>query len=105
MANCGEMQPNWGIAVTPKIAGILVLAICTLLSSCGDENLEKAEFNAYFYYPNSQREEYLGVVRGLSACQSAASSRAYSLRMDGSAGWSYICCKQTSKSSCESKHK
>lgn len=83
----------------------VAIAIGVLVAGCGEENLEKAEFNAYFYYPNSQREEYLGLVRGLSACQASASSRAISLRMDRWVGWSYICCKKTSKSSCESKHK
>lgn len=88
-----------------KRAGLAAMAAGFLLAGCGEENLEKAEFNAYFYYPNTQREEYLGLVRGLSACQSAASSRAYSLRMDRSVPWSYFCCKKTSKSNCESKHK
>jgi hypothetical protein len=63
------------------------------------------DFNVYFYYPNMTREEFLGLVRGLAACQSAASSRASSLNMTRAAGWSYICCKKTSSSNCESKHK
>lgn len=88
-----------------KRAGIAVVAAGVLLAGCNEENLEKAEFNAYFYYPSSQREEYLGLVRGLSACQAAASNRALSLRMDRSVGWSYICCKKTSQSSCETKYK
>jgi hypothetical protein len=81
------------------------VVIATALAGCGEENLERAEFNAYFYYPNSQREEYLSLVTGLSACQSAASARARSLNMNASTPWQYICCKKTSKSACESKHK
>ncbi|WP_055726584.1 hypothetical protein [Bosea thiooxidans] len=94
-----------GLAMLSKRSILAAIAAGLLLSGCSEENLEKADFNAYFYYPNSQREEYLGLVRGLSACQSAASNRAYSLRMDRSLPWSYICCKKSSKSSCESKHK
>jgi hypothetical protein len=77
------------------------IVIALLLFGCG-EDLEQADFNAYFYYPEG-REEFLGLVRGLSACQVAASSRAASLHI--TKGWSYICCKQTSSSSCASKHK
>lgn len=65
--------------------------------------IERSDFNVYFYYPGNEREEYLGQVSGLSACQSAANSRAYSLDMQ-SADWDYICCRVTSSSSCESKH-
>jgi hypothetical protein len=79
--------------------------IAIVLAGCSEENLERADFNAYFYYPNNGREEFLGQVRGLSACQSAASAKAASLNMNRSSGWSYICCKKTSSSNCESKHK
>lgn len=86
-----------------RISFIALLAFG--LVGCWEENLEQSEFNAYFYYPNNSREEFLGLVKGLSACQSAASARAASLNMSSSTGWSYICCKKTSTSSCESKHK
>jgi len=75
------------------------------LTGCGEEDLERADFNAYFYFPDNNREEFLGRVKGLSACQRAAGARATSLNMSRSSGWSYICCKKTSSSSCESKHK
>lgn len=84
-----------------RILALLFIAIA--LVAC-EENLENAEFNAYFFYPDDQNE-YLGLVQGLSACQSAASAKAHSLRMSSSSGWSYICCKKTSKSSCATKHK
>lgn len=80
------------------------LAVAAALGGCGEENLERADFNAYFYYPDSQREESLGLVKGISACQSAAGGRARALNMS-TARWSYICCKKTSTSSCESKHR
>jgi hypothetical protein len=89
-----------------KLAGIAIVALLPFgLAGCWEENLEKADFNAYFYHPKNEREEYLGLVRGLSACQKAAWNRASSLNMSRSDGWSYICCKRTSSSSCESKHK
>jgi hypothetical protein len=85
-----------------------IVLICLLafgLSGCGDENLEQADFNAYFYYPSNGQEEALGLVHGLSACQRAAAGRAASLNMSNTSGWSYICCKKTASSSCESKHR
>lgn len=85
-------------------ARVLGAAGLLALTGCGEENLEKATFNAYFYYPNA-REEFLGLVQGLSVCQRTAHSRANSLNMSSSAGWSYICCKKTANSSCASKHK
>jgi hypothetical protein len=83
----------------------ILVALVPALAGCGEENLERADFNVYFYYPENRREEFLGLVRGLSSCQSAASAKAAYLKMDRSSGWSYICCKKTSSSNCESKHK
>ena len=62
-----------------------------------------SDFNVYFYYPNG-KEKYLGQVSGLSACQSAAGSYAARKEVDSST-WSYICCRVTNDSSCESKHR
>jgi predicted small lipoprotein YifL len=72
------------------------------LTGCGED---RPDFNAYFYFPEDNREEFLGLVKGLSACQRAAGARATSLNMSRSSGWSYICCKKTSSSNCESKHR
>jgi hypothetical protein len=81
------------------------------LKSCSDGNgninagLENSTFNVYFYYPGG-KEKYLGQVRGLSSCQSSA--WAFSRNPndnDVSGGWSYVCCLQTSSSSCAEKHK
>ena len=44
-------------------------------------------FNTNFYYPD-EKEEFLGVVNGLEACQSLADSKADSLEMRASDGWS-----------------
>ena len=87
---------------------ISTFALALLLTSCVEEDLEKAQFNAYFYYPlttSPSKEEYLGQVVGISACQNAAGARARSLNMSPSSQWSYICCKKTSQSECETKHK
>ena len=35
------------------------------LAGCGEENLERAQFNAYFYYPDN-REEFLRLGRTVS---------------------------------------
>lgn len=88
----------------------LVFLVMAGLAGCREENLEKADFNVYFYYPKSSgenvpHEEFLGLVTGLSSCQRASSSKAASLNMSRSSGWGYICCKKTSTSNCESKHK
>jgi hypothetical protein len=85
-----------------RIALIAASLLGLVLSAC-EQNLEKANFNAYFYYPDN-REEYLGLVQGLSACQTAARSRAETLNMSN-AQWSYICCEKTSSSDCATKHK
>jgi hypothetical protein len=84
---------------------VTITTLLLALSGCGEENLERADFNAYFYYPESQREEYLGLVKGISACQAAAGAKARSLNMTASTKWQYICCKKTPTSSCESKHR
>lgn len=84
------------------LARIAVLCISVVLAGC-ERNLETANFNVYFYYPDN-REEYLGLVKGLSACQNAAWSRANSLNMER-ANWSYICCLKTISSECAEKHK
>ena len=57
-----------------------MLVSCAPLAGC-EQDLEKADFNAYFYYPD-QREEFLGLVHGLTACQAAASDRPTSPRME-----------------------
>ena len=68
-----------------------------------DRAIENSDFNVYFYYPGG-KEEYLGYVNGLSACQAAARSKAYSSNLSDS-DWSYICCRATGSSSCETKHR
>ena len=87
------------------LLAIFICSVSLVASGCNEENLERTDFNVYFYYPRGDREEYLGVVNGISSCQRAAGARASSLQMTSSTGWSYICCKKTASSNCVSKHK
>ena len=85
------------------------------LASCGDScreysayscpQLEKATYNAYFYYPESKREEFLGVASGLPRCGAMAHAFASSKNLSRSSGWSYICCLKTESSECAEKHR
>ena len=69
------------------------------------EELQKiAQFNVHFYYPQSNQEEYLGQVRGLSNCQSRAGSFSIEKQLQ-TARWDYICCLKTEKSRCAERHK
>ena len=85
------------------LAGHLVMLGCSILLLGCDPNLDSAKFNAYFYYP-SNRQEFLGQVSGLGACQAAARSKAQALRMEPES-WSYVCCLKTNSSDCAEKHK
>lgn len=68
-----------------------------------EQDLEEVPFHGYFYTP-SDKEVYLGLLHGLSACQLAARSMAKELNMEYSE-WSYICCLKTEDSDCAEKHK
>jgi len=87
-----------GRALCTGVATVAAVAV-----ACS-ENLESSEFNAYFYYPDD-REVHLGVVRGISECQSAASAYAASKGFTRSDRWDYICCRRTSSSECATKHR
>ena len=76
-------------------------ALSLFMAAC--QSPENYTYNTYFYDSN-EREVYLGVVKGLAACQSSASGYANSTGLSNSE-WSYICCRKTSASECASKHK
>jgi hypothetical protein len=88
-----------------NLAPLFLVFFAVAVTGCGEENLERADFNTYFFPPDNEEEVYLGLFHGLSSCQSAAYAKANSLNMSRSSGWSYICCKKTSSSNCQSKHK
>jgi hypothetical protein len=77
--------------------------ILLLLSACSP-NLEKSDFNVYYYGNNSGDSElFLGVAHGLSMCQSMA--RNESQKKANSESWDYICCLKSTSSECVSKHR
>ena len=92
---------------------ILLLIITLFLNSCGDEckeysdfsckQIEKADYNVYFYYP-SQKEVYLGQASGLTSCGNIARNFANSKRISNQ-NWGYICCMIAKGSCCCGKHR
>ena len=84
------------------------------LYGCGDEcsdysdfsckAIQKANYNAYFYFPND-KEYYLGVANGLSQCGDMAYSYAASKNLSRNREWSYICCMKAKGSECYEKHR
>jgi len=90
---------------------IIIFIGIAIFKGCSDgdgnlnSNLENSTFNVYFYFPDNH-EYYLGQVRGLSQCQ----AKSWDFANEKSNGetnfkWDYICCLQTSTSSCSEKHK
>lgn len=85
------------------------------LAGCGDScreysayscaQLARADYNVYFYYPESRGEVYLGVASGLAGCGGMAHSFASSKSLAASSGWSYVCCLKTNSSECAEKHR
>ena len=96
------------------LAALGVMA-ALILNGCGDEcreysdysckQLEKATYNAYFYFPDGNKEYYLGVAEGLSQCGAIAHGYANSKQLSRDSGWSYICCLKTKDSECAEKHR
>jgi predicted CoA-binding protein len=89
----------------------LALAGTLAVVGCGDEcrsyshysceQIKRADYNVYFYYP-SQQERYLGQVSGLNQCQSMARNHAVNEEVED---WGYICCMIANGSDCYEKHK
>lgn len=85
------------------ISRALSIAVLLFLVVGCQRDLEKAEFNVYFYYPGD-REVHLGVFTGISSCQRAVRGKAYAEGLSREK-WDYLCCLKTSSSECKSKHK
>ena len=95
-----------------KFAGSIIL-MAMVLFACRDEcksyskfscmEIEKAQYNTQFTYPD-QREIFLGKVQSLSSCKSLAKSFA---KDEGilREGWDYNCCMIAEGSSCLEKHR
>lgn len=94
---------------------ITIVLLASLVAGCGDEcssyskysckQIASATYNVHFWFPRSDKTYDLGLASGLSACGSIAHSYAASKQLTSSSGWSYVCCMQTSSSSCEEKHR
>src|SRR5262245_4371901 len=92
----------------------VIPCLTLLIAGCGDEcslysefscaEIQAAEYNVYFYYPSTQKEEYLGQASGLAACGDVASGFAADKSML-SADWGYVCCMIAKGSSCYEKHR
>jgi hypothetical protein len=97
-----------------RTAKILILLIVATLTGCSDEcreysdfscgEIEKANYNVYFYYPVGT-EEYLGQAEGLSQCGRRAHGFASSKNLSENSEWSYICCMRAKGSECYEKHR
>jgi predicted CoA-binding protein len=92
---------------------VLVLGGTLALVGCGDEcssyshysceEIERADYNVFFYYP-SEQELYLGHASGLSECQTMAHNYAINKEIV-QADWGYVCCMIAHGSDCYEKHK
>src|SRR5262245_33922806 len=96
-------------------AMLVALAATLTLVGCGDgdgcrsyshyscEQIERADYNVFFYYP-SEQERYLGPASGLNECQSMA--RNYAIQKEvADEDWGYVCCMIAHGSDCYEKHK
>ena len=92
------------------LIGAVSFSSCDVGDSCCEysdftcNQLERSEYNVYFYYP-SEAEEYLGVAKGLDQCGNAAHEFAASKNLIGNRDWGYICCLKAKGSECYEKHR
>lgn len=97
-------------------AFFLMLLFAPLLVSCEQDEcksyseftckeIEEANYNVYFYFPDSEKEYYLGEAAGLSGCGDTASGYAETKNLTSNKDWSYICCMIAKGSSCYEKHR
>ena len=94
---------------------ILLLFVSISLIGCKDEcsdyseysceEIQQATYNTYFYFPDSDKEYFLGVSNGLDECGSLAYDYASSKSMGNNTDWTYICCMKTEDSQCKEKHR
>ncbi len=77
---------------------------CQEYSDFNCQQIEEADYNVYFYFPDSS-EYYLGASDSLSQCGSMAHSYAASKDLSRNVEWSYICCMKAKGSECYEKHR
>lgn len=76
---------------------------CRKYSDFTCDEIQKAEYNVYFYYP-SGTEEFLGKTKTLGSCQYMSRGFAADKGVSNE-NWSYVCCMIAKDSSCYEKHK
>lgn len=81
--------------------GVLTLG---LLVACGP-NIENAQYNVLFWFPDNDKSYPLGVSNGLAECGSIANGFAQSKNLARNDRWSYVCCMKTASSECAEKHR
>ena len=86
------------IILLTKATGIIIFSL--LIYGCGGDTdsrgllkldrYEEVDVNVYFYFEDSNKDYFLGQVRGASACGSMARGYAYDKSVQNT-NWSYIC--------------
>jgi len=77
---------------------------CRSYSDYTCKQLENSNYNVYFWFPDNDREYFLGNSSSLSMCGSMARNYAYDKNVS-SKNWDYICCLDKDGSSCKEKHR
>ncbi len=99
--------------MTKVNASVIIAMASFMLSACDScrdysdyscNQLEKADYNVYFYFLDRDKERYLGTSQGLLQCGEIAQQYAREKELEG-AEWSYVCCLKTKNSSCAEKHR
>lgn len=90
--------------INRNILAYLGVFLLGLLMACG-ANIENAQYNVLFWFPNNDKSYPLGVAKGLDACGSIAHGFAQSKNLARNDGWNYVCCMKTSSSECAEKHR
>ncbi len=67
------------------------------------DQLDRAQYNVYFYTPEDQ-EKYLGVAINLASARIMSVRYANELGLARDAGWETVFCLKTYSSECEEKH-
>lgn len=82
---------------------------CREYSDYTCDQLQRKTYNVLYYdvqgATGQARELFAGQVDGLAACGAAATDMAAEHSAERVGEWSYICCLQTTDSSCAEKHR
>ena len=79
---------------------------CREYSDYTCKQIEKARYNVWFYFPDSDgRGYYLGETEGLRQCGAVARDYAAEKSLTENGDWGYVCCMIAKGSSCYEKHR